>query len=703
MPAQLVSEFDVWRPGYDSGIVSIFLAGTTSLAPIFADPQLSRVLPNPQTLLAYTSNDISYGKFAQPIYVGVPYFLKTNIDEDTGIHNPPLSSLSGEDASNATVTAQNSAVANTLQEILGRTINAEDYGEIIIGGSAGSAATNTETIQAAIGALGTSGTVHLPPGLILANPISMSAGVILQGAGMDATTLQIIAAGNDITIAGDDAGFRDMTLDGNNLTATSVAIYALNRNGLIFENFVVQNFDSGPLFKGGSRPNFKNFHVLNCNNNCQMHGDKDTGNTTNGGPYNGGVWKGGRVGIGATIGLDLKYVDAAVSNGHVEDVQFGNCPGTALRIKGARFTLIENCIFTGNTINVDISDDLTVLTPSTQYQNKVQGVIFRNCTFSGGSCKFNGNAADVVFDGCQLLSVNFNMVSAVDNNIILKDCFEDGGTTITGDGTRLVRQSGEDEFNVTGLTNGAAATRAWGVTLDANELAYIEVKAQGVQRNGTNLAMYHAVIGVKCTPAALAYHVQSANFVLGDVLTGTNSNATARIISDNDAGTSGTLSLETIQGTFQNNEPITGTSGGAAQVNGAIVAGTHQPDAYSLPYGTQTANYSIPDTITGATSLATARAIRDNDAGSTGILTIDTIVGTFQSGEVIAGVISGSATTTGSPTANLLHIRTPFETDEGWDISFAFSNGEVAFQVQGNTNQTVDWNIDIKITRSQGG
>lgn len=65
----------------------------------------------------------------------------------------------------------------------------------------------------------------------------------------------------------------------------------------------------------------------------------------------------------------------------------------------------------------------------------------------------------------------------------------------------------------------------------------------------------------------LPYDAQSGNFTAGLVVTGGTSGATGKIISDVDAGATGTLTLEGISGIFQDNETITDTSTGSATVN----------------------------------------------------------------------------------------------------------------------------------------
>ncbi len=70
--------------------------------------------------------------------------------------------------------------------------------------------------------------------------------------------------------------------------------------------------------------------------------------------------------------------------------------------------------------------------------------------------------------------------------------------------------------------------------------------------------------------SSLDYDAQTGNFTPGLVLTGGTSTATAIIVTDKDDGTTGTLVIRKIAGTFQNNETITDTSTGSATSNGTI-------------------------------------------------------------------------------------------------------------------------------------
>tara|TARA_B110000196_G_C21138960_1_gene662744 strand:- start:612 stop:2321 length:1710 start_codon:yes stop_codon:yes gene_type:complete len=94
----------------------------------------------------------------------------------------------------------------------------------------------------------------------------------------------------------------------------------------------------------------------------------------------------------------------------------------------------------------------------------------------------------------------------------------------------------------------------------------------------------------------LAYDNQSANFTAATQLTGGTSTATATIMKDTDAGTTGTLTLSNVSGTFQDGETITddnstpgsatvnGTAGGAINSRGKIALRTLDTGA-GLPHG----------------------------------------------------------------------------------------------------------------------
>lgn len=583
MSVQLISYFDIWQPGYDGAMVTAYVAGTTNLALIFADEALTQPLANPQELDSRTDvNNSSYGKFKQSIYTAQPYYLTINTGDDTGVKRPPITSLTGQDASPMNVTVAGAAIAHTLAQIVARIVYAENYGNIQLGGDIGSAATNTTTLTAAIGALGTAGVVVLPAGLIRCNAFSIPAGVVLEGQGESATTLQIISAAIGLTLTGDQAGLRNLSLNGNNLTPGSVGVYAVNRTSLLFENVSLQAFETGLICKGAQSPQWRNFSILNCTTGAQLHGDTDAGGTHLGGAFLGGAWDGGTIAQCATTGLELKYVDAIMAHLAFANLLFTQNIGTAIVIKGAQFLPFTNCQFSGNGLNFDISDDMTVLAPASQYQNKVAGIFVTSGLLSGGSVQATGNVQDVAFAHVKLLGVTFNLMATLSNNIILRDCFEDSGTLVTGSSSQLVRTFSDELFEVSGLTTGNVSTRACGMTIDSGGIAYFETKIVGIQRNGVNKAIYHAVCGAYRDPDTLAYLNQTADFTLGDVLTGTNSGATARVVADSDSGTFGTLSLKDVKGTFATGELITGSTTGSAAVNGTLADGAYHLDSVGL-------------------------------------------------------------------------------------------------------------------------
>jgi len=114
-----------------------------------------------------------------------------------------------------------------------------------------------------------------------------------------------------------------------------------------------------------------------------------------------------------------------------------------------------------------------------------------------------------------------------------------------------------------------------------------------------------------------------------------------------------------------------------------------------LSYGTQTSNFTVGSTLTGATSGATATIIADADAGATGTLTLANIVGEFVSGEIITDAgLPGSATTTSVVTQGI----TATFTDPGRISVFSLGvteddvlsvHEEVFFHGTTNARQTV--------------
>ena len=90
------------------------------------------------------------------------------------------------------------------------------------------------------------------------------------------------------------------------------------------------------------------------------------------------------------------------------------------------------------------------------------------------------------------------------------------------------------------------------------------------ERYGNYFVIGNGSLRVGRISRTLNYDSQSADFTVNDRVTGGTSGATATILEDADAGTSGTLTLGDIVGTFQDNETITDPSGGSATSNGTV-------------------------------------------------------------------------------------------------------------------------------------
>ncbi len=74
-------------------------------------------------------------------------------------------------------------------------------------------------------------------------------------------------------------------------------------------------------------------------------------------------------------------------------------------------------------------------------------------------------------------------------------------------------------------------------------------------------------------PTSLAYDTETANFTIGDTVTGGTSSATGIITAIADNGTDGTLYLAGVTGTFADDETITDETTGSAAVNGTLDQG----------------------------------------------------------------------------------------------------------------------------------
>ncbi len=133
---------------------------------------------------------------------------------------------------------------------------------------------------------------------------------------------------------------------------------------------------------------------------------------------------------------------------------------------------------------------------------------------------------------------------------------------------------------------------------------------------------------------SLGYKTGTGAFTVGQIVTGTTSGATAPIVKVIGTTATGTLWLGNV---------------------------TQLTTQYTLAYNTQTANFTVGQTVTGGTSGATGIITSDADAGVTGTLTIHTVTGTFQAAETITDGAGGSAKAGG---AQVYSTGGPFRDNE---------------------------------------
>jgi hypothetical protein len=199
----------------------------------------------------------------------------------------------------------------------------------------------------------------------------------------------------------------------------------------------------------------------------------------------------------------------------------------------------------------------------------VIGIRLNGGSMNGGTMTLSGTLESVSLRRMTLQDVTPTITTPA-HPILIEDCREVSGIDLTAAGSAWMRRKTGDRGATSGLTTGSAATKTWGLELAAGQRVYLEARVVARQRNGTNAAFYHLAVSAHRPAASLAYDSQTANFTAGNIATGQTSGATARIVADSDSGTTGTLSLQDVQGDFVDNEIITDTGGGSATVNGAI-------------------------------------------------------------------------------------------------------------------------------------
>lgn len=568
--AILVFQFDIWREGYAGAVVQIFKEGTTTYASLYTNINLSEAADNPQVLLTQELNGRTFGKFTESIYTPDSYYLVINGIESSGVNGQVLRTLSGEEADDAEVTSNQGGIERTLAERAADTIHVLDFG--LFTEVDGSTTQNTTTLTAALGVASSAngGEVILPAGTFKVSAFNLPANVILRGQGINATIIQSIEADSVCTITGADAGMKDMTLDGISLEAGSIGVYGVGLNRVHFDDVIIKRFESGVQFRGGTDHHYHNLFVQNCGTCLDLRGDMDASDSSDGSSFTDLTWDGGSVTESTSYGLRLRNVDAACENLVIRDVNFTDNIGTAaLYIQGAEQIVFEDLICSGNTLRHLLTENVTL--------NEVEALDFRSCQFTASEIKLGGACKDVVFDRTILdgaLSINANNPTYA---IMFRDNREASTVTQTGNTDKISRWTSTDFGVYRGQTTASATTATvFKRQLDPGEIVHMEITASAVHNSSAVWFSEKMTAAVYCPGAQISFDGQTANFTLGNTLTGTTSRATGALQAQTDAGATGLLTLirvvagATTGNVFQDNEAITGSGGGAAVVDGAI-------------------------------------------------------------------------------------------------------------------------------------
>lgn len=564
----LVSEFDIWREGYAGATVYVYYAGTTTLMPLYSDAQLTQAITNPQILLTKANQaGKQFGKFSQTIYVPFGYELDIDTTEQTGITQLPLLNLDGVDAKHAIVKPTGAVTERQLGDRFSDFIMAKDYGAI-----GTSPATNTTTLNAAIAAASNRGgcKVILPAGTIVHNPFSLPSGVILKGEGSTTTVLQCQQADDVVVVTGDSGGLEDLTLDGVNLNTGSTGLYGVAKDTFFIRNVIVKRFDVGVAWLGGMNHVYRNLTVTNCNTNMRLLGDQDSSNTNLGTEFSGLDWQQGEISQSTGAGLEMNMVDLPVRHNNFSQIDFLDNIGTdgALLLIGNQHNRFHNTYWEGNNRHITIEDNADTTLDSRQ----TVGIVFEGGQIVDGEVSFDGHCQDIIFDQVQMEGTEF-ILNVPENPILFRDSLENS-TLFTGDSTKIIRWRNIQHGTVAGSTIDASPLVCYKVPMLPHEVIQLFVRATAEKTNGNDFADWVVVCGFRCAPATLNFDEQTANFTVGALIQGLTSGAQAIIAAQSDSGTTGSLSLGTVSGTFVDNEIITEVDGtGSARVNGAMVLG----------------------------------------------------------------------------------------------------------------------------------
>ena len=93
MTAQRIPIFDLWQPDFGGATLTVYVAGTATLANLFTDEALTVAADNPQTLV---SDANGAGKLNAPLYTGQAVVVEVG-GTQTGVMRIPLLTLTDRD------------------------------------------------------------------------------------------------------------------------------------------------------------------------------------------------------------------------------------------------------------------------------------------------------------------------------------------------------------------------------------------------------------------------------------------------------------------------------------------------------------------------------------------------------------------------------------------------------------------------------
>lgn len=560
-----VAEFDVWRPSYGGATVEIMVAGTTTRASLYTDPLLSVPAANPQVLATFTDGSgRNYGRFANPIYVGVAYQLVINNGGATGIEQLPLTSLEAADVSLSRVmSGRPGAQGRTQQSVLDDTIAVLNFGSFVFGSPSNNTAVLTLAIAAAAADGG--GVVLLPKGIFDVTALSLPEGVRLRGAGRGTTELRSTQGQAVVTLAGANAGLEDLTLSGVNAVTNSVGIRAINKANPKIRNLAVTGFATGLYFSGGDGVAFEELHVSSCTRGGYFAGELLPGQ--GGAALRSLEWRGGSVSSCINAGLVIEAVDAEAQNFLFEQVQFDNNAGDAVKNIGGRSVMFPACFWRGNLTNLRIEDGPN---PVNKAVNTSRSVRVLGGRMDGGEVVFSGECRNVVFDNLEILGASL-VASFPAEPIMFRDCFRDGLVQLAGSVERMafIKSNHRGRFRRT--TTDFTPLAIWQIEVPPGDMVRIRADLVARRLNGINNAS-GSVEGVVTRPgASLTFSSASSVIPIGSIVTGATSGATARVINVSQAGASGTMTLRDVAGSFQAGESLVFGGGVSAIVASNII------------------------------------------------------------------------------------------------------------------------------------